>query len=140
MEGNEIMEKIKVYLLDPNGEAKVCDIEYKKGWIKKLLCINNSFGIIEGFIGNECYDFIFDDEYLHKANYKPVACCEDNIILGKMIICRTDGKGNETSINDKDIENIELHLLKGNGIIFFENFMIQYDNLILPYSSQPNNE
>ena len=70
--------------------------------------------IQERVINNKYYDFIFDDEFLLNMKDKTDAVAFGTrngeileVIFGKLFICGlADETGQETSLNDNDIENI----------------------------------
>lgn len=76
----------------------------------------DTIDIQERYINNKIYDFIFDDEYLingksQKAeNIRAFATQKDQlieIIFGNLFICGiANEKGEETDLNEEDINNI----------------------------------
>ena len=101
------------YLIDPEGQASVVEIPNSlDGYYKLLDC--QTIDIVKRKIGGKYYDIVCDDEGLFKDN--PHISMIDStgmaMIVGRFLVCNHDGKGNEASLTQDDILNIEANVCK----------------------------
>lgn len=101
------------YLIDPVGASGTCEIPHNlDGYYKLLDC--QTIDIVRRKIGGKYYDIVCDDEGLFKDQVK-VSAVDGNgqaMLVGKLLICKHDGKGNETGLSQEDILNIESCLIR----------------------------
>lgn len=101
------------YFIDPSGRAEVVEIPKDlKGYYKLLDC--DTIDITRRKIGGKYYDIICDDEGLFKETVMVSAVDGNNeaMLVGKLLICNHDEKGNEASLTQDDILNIEANVCK----------------------------
>lgn len=80
-------------------------------WYRLIKC--DLIDIVSRKIGGRYYDIICDDEGLYKERAKPTALDADQQpqLVGNLVICNTDGEGNETTLTDEDISHILKHIV-----------------------------
>ena len=112
-------EKLKGFLIDvyKDNKSKVTVIDNELESIYKALDVK----LIEVHtqkIGDLEYDIICDEEGLWKDMACPSIVNKDDepLIVGNILICRSDEEGNFCSINDFDIANIRQHIIKGYAV------------------------
>lgn len=104
---------MKVLLLDTDSlQPQV--VETEGGlleWYRLIKC--NLIDIVSRKIGGRYYDIILDDEGLFKGAAKPTALDQQQQpqLVGNLVICNTDGEGNETTLTDEDIKHILKHIV-----------------------------
>ena len=131
------MKKTKIYYLDPSSSSRALEMKHEENdiqWIYDLLGID-TFDIVDRVIGGKVYSFVVDDEGLFKPNL-PVASCKDynEVLFGKIFICKHDEEGEMISLTDEDIKNIEANITNTRGQIIFIKNKITASNMILNYS------
>ena len=101
------------FLIDPaNGGAVVEIPNSLDGYYKLLDC--QTIDIVKRKIGGKYYDIVCDDEGLFADNALVSAVDGDNqpMLVGKLLICNDDGKGNEAGLTQEDILNIEANICR----------------------------
>ena len=101
------------YLIDPEGHTGVIGIPNSLDEYYELLNCR-TIDIVKRKIGGKYYDIICDDEGLFKDEVR-VSAVDSNgnaMLVGKLLICNDDGKGNEASLTHDDILNIEANICK----------------------------
>lgn len=101
------------YLIDPEGQACVVEIPNGlDGYYKLLDC--ETIDIVRRKIGGKYYDIVCDDEGLFKetVNVSAVDGEGQAMLVGKLLICNHDGHGNEASLTQDDILNIEANVYR----------------------------
>lgn len=99
------------YFIDPECQARVVEIPNSlDGYYKLLDC--QTIDIVKRKIGGKYYDIICDDEGLFKDGVQVSAVDSngDAMLVGKLLICNDDGHGNEASLTQEDILNIESNI------------------------------
>ena len=103
---------IKGVLIDVmSNTAKVVEIEKSlKSYYKILNC--DLIDITSRYIGGKLFDIICDDEGLFKEDFIASAVTSYNRIalVGNLFVVKFDGKDDETSLDDEDIEHILNHV------------------------------
>ena len=101
------------YFVDPEGQACVVEIPNSlDGYYKLLDC--QTIDIVRRKIGGKYYDIVCDDEGLFKETVMVSAVDKDNkaMLVGKLLICNHDKHGNEASLTQDDILNIEASICR----------------------------
>jgi hypothetical protein len=101
------------YFIDPCGRAIVVEIPKDlNGYYKLLGC--NTIDITRRKIGGKYYDIICDDEGLFKETVMVSAVDGSGsaMLVGKLLICNHDENGNEASLTQDDILNIEANICR----------------------------
>lgn len=96
------------YLIDPCGESKLIELpETLEGYYKALDC--KTIDVVTRNFGGKYYDVVCDDEGLFQDNVKVSAVDKNGqaMLVGKLLICKDDGKGNEIGLSEDDIETIK---------------------------------
>lgn len=104
--------KIKGILIDVKNE-KVETIEIDKTLKEYYRILNcDTIDITERKIGDNTYDIICDDEGLFKSKPKISAITKQSqpALVGNLFIVKFDGREDETSLDDEDIELIMKHI------------------------------
>ena len=101
------------YLIDPEGQTGGVEIPNSlDGYYKLLDC--KTIDIVSRKIGGKYYDIVCDDDGLFRDN--PQISMIDGtgmaMIVGKFLICNHDGHGNEASLTQDDILNIEANVCR----------------------------
>ena len=99
------------YFIDPNGRAELVEIPKDlNGYYKLLDC--GTIDIVSRKIGGQYYDIVCDDEGMFKKDvcFSMVANGGMPMLVGRLLICNHDGKGNEVGLTPEDIENIKKHI------------------------------
>ena len=80
-------------------------------WYRLIKC--DLIDIVSRKIGGRYYDIIVDDEGLYKGGAKPTAldAQQQPQLVGNLVICNTDGEGNEATLTDEDIQHILKHIV-----------------------------
>lgn len=96
------------YLIDPCGHSGLVELpETIEGYYKLLGC--NTIDIVTRNFGGHYYDVVCDDEGLFQDNVKVSAVDKNGqaMLVGKLFICKDDGKGNEIGLDTNDVDRIE---------------------------------
>lgn len=101
------------YLIDPEGWACVVELPSSlEGYYNLLDC--EAIDIVSRKIGGKYYDIVCDDDGLFRDTVS-VSAVDNNgeaMLVGKLLICNHDGKGNEASLTQDDILNIEANICR----------------------------
>lgn len=81
-----------------------------ESWYKLIGC--ERIDIITAKIGDRHYDIILDDEALFKERLFTSAIDKDGnpMLMGNLVVCNFNDKGEETSLTDEDVTNILNHI------------------------------
>ena len=94
------------------GEAKILDVENNLDSYCKLLDCR-TIDITTRKIGYKYYDIICDDEGLLKESniMSAIDSYDEPALVGSILICNFDTKGNEKDLTERDIQNIGGYIL-----------------------------
>ena len=112
IEGVKRPELFQVMLI--NTEKTAPEIRTTPGglaeWYKLIGC--QIIDIQERYIDGAAYDFIIDEEAPLKDGAKVSAIYKDGqpCFIGNLVICKYDGEGGETGLDEEDINRIKKHV------------------------------
>lgn len=133
--------KIRTIVLNPNLGLIIREIDNTLEGFKKALMLkeNDYLTCVTRTIGGKEYDIWLDDCGLLKEVKQVSALCftHKEILVGNLLICRSNHSGESTSINDLDIKNIKANLIKyphSHMIEYEENYLsVKKDQIVLCY-------
>lgn len=102
------------YYVNPMGHSGLVEIPRDlSGYYRILDC--TTIDIVSRKIGDKYYDIVCDDEGLFKENVMVSAMDGKGnpMLVGRLLICNHNKKGEASGLTKKDIENIEAHVVNG---------------------------